>query len=274
MYSATFLMRMIKRFSWLALLVVACLASAQHGIANAQHDGTLFDVATRDNVTVTLYWHPMQGASTTLVLFPGGAGGFGRIENGRPNGGNFLVRSLPEFVTQGYNVAIIGRPSDRNDLDYADRITDVHLSDIAAVLKFIKLQSAAPLWLIGTSRGTVSVAHAAIHLPRDALAGVVLSSGIVDLRKAGALPSQSLGAITVPVLVIHHARDGCRVCLPRDVPSVLQGLTSAQVKKLAMVDGGANPSGDACGPFHWHGYIGMEREAVQIITSWISNPLP
>jgi hypothetical protein len=265
---------MIKRFSWLALLVVACLASAQHGIANAQHSGTLFDVPTRDNVTVALYWHPMQGASTTLVLFPGGAGGFGRIENGRPNGGNFLVRSLPEFVTQGYNVAIIGRPSDRNDLDYADRITDAHLSDIAAVLKFVKQQSAAPLWLIGTSRGTVSVAHAAIHLPRDALAGVVLSSSIVDLRKAGALPSQPLAAITVPVLVIHHARDACRVCLPRDVPSVLQGLTGAKVKKLAMVDGGTNPSGDACGPLHWHGYIGMEREAVQIITSWINNPVP
>lgn len=167
MYSATFLMRMIKRFSWLALLVVACLASAQHGIANAQHDGTLFDVATRDNVTVALYWHPMQGASTTLVLFPGGAGGFGRIENGRPNGGNFLVRSLPEFVTQGYNVAIIGRPSDRNDLDYADRITDVHLSDIAAVLKFIKLQSAAPLWPGLCFRPASSICARPAHYPRS-----------------------------------------------------------------------------------------------------------
>ncbi len=205
-------MRTIKRCLWVVLLVGASAASAQNS-------GTLFNVPTRNNVTVALYWHPNQGASTTLVLFPGGAGGFGRIENGRPNGSNFLVRSLPEFVAQGFNVAIIGRPSDRNDLDYADRVTDAHLSDIGAVLKFVKQQSEAPLWLIGTSRGTVSVAHAAIHLPRDSLAGVVLSSSIVDLRKTGTLPSQALAAIAVPVpvLVIHHTRDSCRVCLPRQM---------------------------------------------------------
>jgi hypothetical protein len=242
--------------------------------ASAQNSGTLFDVPTRGKVTVALYWHPNQGASTTLVLFPGGAGGFGRIENGRPNGSNFLVRSLPEFVAQRFNVAIIGRPSDRNDLDYNDRVSEAHLSDIGTVLKFVKQQSDAPLWLIGTSRGSVSVAHAAIHLPRELLAGVVLASSIVDVRKPGALPSQALAAIAVPVLVIHHIRDSCWVCLPRDVPSVLQGLTGTKVKRLAMVDGGADPSGDACGPFHWHGYVGMEREAVQIITSWINNPAP
>jgi len=39
-----------------------------------------------------------------------------------------------------------------------------------------------------------------------------------------------------------------------------------------MVNGGANPTGDACGALHYHGYIGMEKEAVGFITNWIKKP--
>ena len=154
----------------------------------------------------------------------------------------------------------------------ADRISDWHLTDIKAVLAFVQGLSAAPLWLVGTSRGTVSVVHAATRLEDSGITGLVLSSSVVSYNKPGAVPTQNLAAIKVPVLVIHHSKDACWVCRPHEVPAILRGLDHSPVRKLVMVDGGANPSGDACGAQHWHGYVGMEAEAVNIIADWIRKP--
>lgn len=56
--------------------------------------------------------------------------------------------------------------------------------------------------------------------------------------------------------------------------AILQGLTRAPVKKLMVVDGGSNPVGDECAAQHWHGFIGMEQEAIGQITAWIQSPKP
>ncbi len=61
------------------------------------------------------------------------------------------------------------------------------------------------------------------------------------------------------------------LCRPYEVPAILRGLTNAPVKKEIMVDGGANPSGDVCAALHWHGFIGGEREVVDLIANWIRS---
>ena len=106
----------------------------------------------------------------------------------------------------------------------------------------------------------------------DSIAGLVLTSSIVNYKKPGAVPKQDLAAIKVPVLVFHHARDACPQCRPYEVPAILKGLKSAPVKKEIMVTGGENPSGDVCGAQHWHGFIGMEKQAVDTISAWIRKP--
>ncbi|KQV60216.1 hypothetical protein ASC95_01720 [Pelomonas sp. Root1217] len=232
-----------------------------------------FDVATREGVVTPVFWQAAESARATVLLFPGGSGGFGRIEAGRPTSRNFLVRSAGEFAARGYNVAIFGKPSDTPDLGYSERISDTHMTDIREVLAAVRKKSLLPVWLVGTSRGTVSATAAAIRLQGD-IAGLVLTSSIVAWDKPGAVPRQELAAIRVPVLVLHHAKDQCRQTLPRDVGYVPRGLTAAPVKKLVMVDGGADPTGDACEALHWHGFIGMETEAVQLITGWMDRPMP
>jgi hypothetical protein len=239
----------------------------------AQAQGQVHQVPTRDGVTTSLFWEAAKSPKATLLLFPGGGGGFGKVEGGVPGSRNFLVRSAPLFVAQGYNVAIFGKPGDLAELDYSDRITDAHMADIAKVLAFVRTLSPLPVWLVGTSRGTVSATAAAIRVHDAALAGLVLSSSVVNGRKAGAVPTQDLAAIGLPVLLLHHEKDACNVCSPGDVPLILKGLTHASVKKLVWVNGGANPSGDACGALHWHGYIGMEADAVGQITGWIAKPV-
>lgn len=74
-------------------------------------------------------------------------------------------------------------------------------------------------------------------------------------------------------LLYHHERDACVQCRPQDVQLIMRGLNNAPVSKQIMVNGGANPTGDACGAQHWHGFVGMEKEAVDIISNWIRNPV-
>ena len=234
-------------------------------------EGTVFKVPTRDGVTTTLFWEPAPDAKATVFLFPGGAGGFGKVEAGKAMGLNFLVRSEPYFIASGFNVAIFGRPSDSQDLDYADRISETHMADVRKVLEFVKRKAEVPVWMVGTSRGTISVTAAAITMPGE-MAGVVLTSSVISYKKPGAVPKQDLERIKVPVLVLHHAKDACQWCLPHEVPAILRGLKNAQTKKEIMVSAGENPTGNVCEALHWHGFIGMEREAVDLMANWIKAP--
>lgn len=234
-------------------------------------EGVLFKVPTRPEVKTTLFWEAVEGAKGTVFLFPGGGGGFGSVENGKATSNNFLVRSAPYFTANGFNVAIFGRPSDSDDLDYADRISNMHMADVRKVIDFVKTKSAAPVWIVGTSRGTISATATAIHALGD-IAGLVLTSSVVNYKKPGAVPKQDLAAINVPVLVLHHSKDACIHCRPDEVPVAFKGFRNAPVKKLIFVDGGENPIGDVCAGQHWHGFIGMEKEAVDIIAAWLMSP--
>jgi pimeloyl-ACP methyl ester carboxylesterase len=253
---------MTKLITALVLWLLAAICHAE---------GSLLKVPTRDGVTTTLFWEPVPDAKATVLLFPGGAGGFGKVEGGKATGQNFLVRSAPYFVANGFNVAIFGRPSDTQDLDYADRISETHMTDVRKVLEFVKRKADAPVWLVGTSRGTISATAAAIHLPGQ-MAGLVLTASVVSYQKTGAIPQQALDRIKVPVLVMHHAKDACSLCKPHEVPAILRGLANAPVKKEIMLSGGENPTGPVCEALHWHGFIGMEREAVNLMADWIKAP--
>jgi hypothetical protein len=236
--------------------------------------GKLTRVDTRPSVQTAVFWEAAPGATATVLLFPGGEGAFGPMRDGRPGSQNFLVRSLPLFLAQGFNVAVIGRPSDSQDLQLSDRVSEWHVRDVRGVLDFVKQQSPLPVWLVGTSRGTLSVAAAGVHLHDPAIAGLVLTSSIVGYRKWVNVQQQNLSAIGVPVLVVHHSQDACNACPPSEAASILTGLTAAPVKKLVMVEGGGPVSGDGCGALHHHGYIGVEKEVVQRMADWMRQPAP
>jgi hypothetical protein len=86
--------------------------------------------------------------------------------------------------------------------------------------------------------------------------------------------SLALDQIRVPVLVMHHQKDECKSCDPRRADVIVERLTNAPVKKLLLVDGGGGARGDPCEAMHYHGYIGMEMQAVGAITAWIKKPAP
>ena len=247
-----------------AMLVLLC--------APAFGADRLVQVETRPGVKLGYWWMERPGAAATLVLLPGGEGVIGMRE-GIPQSTNFLVRTRDEFAAAGYNVAILGRPSDRTTQDAVWRTSADHLTDLRAIVGDLKKQSKAPVWLVGTSRGTYSAATGGIGLEPGSIAGIVLTSTITDALRVTTVPNMALAEIRVPVLIVHHEKDACLSCPARLVPPMMERLTNAPVKKLVMVNGGSGASGDPCEALHWHGFIGMEKEAVGIITAWIRKPV-
>jgi pimeloyl-ACP methyl ester carboxylesterase len=259
-------------------VVVAVWAFLLTGkLSNAQEttSGNVERVATRDAVSVPVYTYWRADAVATIVLFSGGAGGYGQIgDDGWPTGGNFLIRTGKHWATYPFNIVMVGRPSDGLDLSLgAVRTGERHNTDTVAILKFIKLQSKVPIWVIGTSMGTISAAAAAIQDWEKLISGLVLTSSILAYKIPGAVPTQRLESIRVPTLIVHHSEDACWACRPHEVKNIQSALKSTPMKKTILVSGGNGATGNPCEPMHHHGYVGMQDEVVDLIAGWIVKPM-
>lgn len=257
----------------------ADLAELARGLSPVQRaPGQLLRVASaRAGVDISLYLRTTPDAKATLVLLPGGNGSIGAVgPMGWPLGNNFLVRSAPLFAAHGFNLAIMSRPSDQTDMGYAFRVSAPAVDDLRRVLRQVRSSFSGPLWVVGTSRGTVSATAAAIALGEEGLMdGLVLTSSITSPKTVGAVPFQSLDKIKIPVLVMHHEKDACFLCQPDQAVSIDRGLVHSPRHALLMFAQGQGESGDPCHALHFHGFIGAEAQAVELIADWIADtPMP
>lgn len=257
----------------LALLtLVASLSLSGMLHADEIPRGKVMKIETR-GATLPFYAIWKDDAVATVVLYSGGGGGYGRIgEDGWPSSANFLIRSGKLFAGHPFNVIMVGRASDVATLDGITRVGDEHDIDNQAIFRAIKLKSASPIWLVGTSMGTISATAAAIRDGNRQVAGLVLTSSVTAYRVKGAVPTQDMEKIQVPVLVVHHAHDACKVCTPYEAKNIASNLKNSPVKKTVLLDGGTGASGDPCEALHHHGFIGMEQETVDLIAGWIKKP--
>jgi pimeloyl-ACP methyl ester carboxylesterase len=229
-------------------------------------------LASRPGVTLPVLILKADNPAASVVLFAGGDGKLGGFQpGGKPvRGGNFLVRTRSVFLSQGLTVAVMDAPSDRQEgkglLGF--RQSPEHMQDIAAVMRYLRQRAPVPVWLVGTSLGTASVTAAAIRISEDPPNGIVLTSSIVEPSFPGGLPSQRLGAIKVPTLLVHHEKDECKHTLFKDVPPVVAAIGAPRKELITFRDGGP-PKGDPCDPWGYHGYPGIESKVVIRITDWI-----
>jgi hypothetical protein len=251
------------------LLAAACTAGAQE----------IVSLPTRDGVKQEFLLTAPDGGkpAAAALLFPGGAGSIrlrnegGRIRFGE---GNFLVRSRQLFVERGVAAAVMDAPSDHaQGMDDHFRLGDNHVIDVTAVVAELqKRYPGTPVFLIGTSRGSISVASLGRTLGNK-VAGAVLTSTLFHggSRFGPALDGFDFSKIGMPVLVVHHINDGCRESPYRDA----RQMSETQRYPMISVSGGNPPTSAPCEAFTPHGYLGREAQTVDAIVNWmLKKPYP
>ena len=267
-----------------AVLLTAVMAAAMPATASAPASAQeIVSVPTRPGVTVrVLLVAPAGEPSATLLMFPGGFGNnhFSERDGRGVLGQNFLVRTAPIFAARGLLVAVIDTPSDQpRGMDDAFRMGKAHVEDVTKVLQALEARAPVPIYLAGTSRGTLSAAALAASLKDPNVKGLVLTTSLGDSgrgrNRAVTVYDAPLKRITVPVLVVHHQQDACWASpfgAATGIPAALSG--SAKVDFVA-VSGGDPPRSEPCEVFAAHGYVGRERDVVGVIADWIAgNPVP
>lgn len=211
---------------------------------------------------------PAGAPRATLVMFPGSAGivQFGASGAIGPEASNFLVRTQSLWLAQGFAVVVLGAPNDRTLNGH--RHEPAYADTVARAVDFARTRVNAPVWLIGTSQGSIGAAFGAAHLP-GRVAGVVLTSSVAGHSDSGeTVFDTDLGAITVPALVVANLGDACSASAPGYAPQILAALTRSPRKELITVDSRATQSGP-CEAMSPHGYLGIEADVVQRVSAWI-----
>ena len=234
----------------------------------------IFEIPTRPGVTqpYLLSFEPDQKHDAVALLFSGGDGTVGLRDRGIPMpGSNFLVRSRGLFLRHGIATAVVDAPSD-NHTGMSDpfRAGKDHAADIAAVIDDVKKRfPGAKIYLVGTSRGTISAGYAGAALS-GRIDGVVLTASLFHASRSGlGLSGFDFRAVKTPMLLVHHRQDGCR-----ETPYAPAQSLQAQFP-LISVSGGDVPRSGPCAPFSYHGFLGREESVVGAISAWLlGKPFP
>ena len=262
---------MIRRVLLTAILLVVTLANA-----TAQPRETMKTVESRPGVTQPFVLvEPFGSPVASAILFTGGEGVLGFTGPGPFGpGGNFLVRNRRAFAAHGLLVAVIEVPSDHTAGYGRFRMSDAHARDVAAVIAALRQRAAVPVWVIGTSKGTVSAVNAAARLTTGGPDGLVITSSITRTTQnvTETVFDAGLADVRLPTLVAHHESDACIVTPGSDARFLIQAVRAPRKELLIFKGGAGGSSGEsACGPWAAHGYYGIDDEVVRAIADWIKR---
>jgi pimeloyl-ACP methyl ester carboxylesterase len=258
-----------RALAFAGALVLACV-----GLASAADD--IRTIPTRPGVTDAFILVRPSGAPVASVILFAGGNGLLALGSGKPGlGGNFLVRNRARFAGQGLLVAVVDTPSDHPAGLDGFRTSAAHAEDIRAVIAALRQEAPVPVWLIGTSMGTVSAANGAARLSTGGPDGLVLTSTVTRAGRARpeSVGDVRLGDVRVPTLIVHHKNDACQSTPYADTPALLRDFKVTR-KELLAFDGGDPPQSGPCDARAAHGYFGIDAQVVDAIVAWIKATPP
>ena len=260
----------IKRITQFISLIFLIIPLSGH----ADFMETVVKIQVRPDATVSFLEISPSKPKVSVILFAGYDGYLKITSEGiRAPSKNFLVRSRQLFTERGFAVAVIDAPSDNESL-LDLRSEDWHAQDVKKVMDYMRDKYKTTVWLIGTSRGTVSVVNAAERLQKNGPDGIVLSATVTVRggQNTASVYDSDLEKITIPTLVVHHRDDDCFVTPVMEAKEMFDDLKFASPKKIIVVSGGNSSSGaKSCGALSQHGFKGIEKTVVDMISDWILN---
>ena len=246
--------------SALALVLAASTAKAEDIVI----------LPTRGDVTQSyLLSAPEAGkARAVAILFPGGPG---KVDLERETArtvldrGNFLVRTRRLLAGSGIAAAVMDAPSDQpGGMDDRFRLGAAHTEDIGKVAGDLKKRfPGLPVFLVGTSRGTVSAAAAGARLGKAADGVVLTATLFLSSGKQPGLSGFDFASIPSPLLFVHHVDDGCAYT------PYSSAKRHADRYPLVSVSGGPPAQSKPCEAMSAHGFLGKEVETVDAIAKWM-----
>lgn len=262
---------MNRLFFFVLLLPLLPLQAASLAVAER-----VVSVTVRPGVTEAYLLVKPAKPVASAIVFAGYSGYLNITRDGiQQPSRNFLVRTRQLFAACGIAVAVVDVPSDhRGVLGMLDwRATETHARDIGKIIDDVQRRTGRPVWLIGTSRGTISVVNAGARLYNRHLAGLVLMSTVTipGGSNSGTVYDAPIKNIRVPVLIVHHEDDDCFVSTLRGARRLIKKLGNTSIVNFIVVTGGNKPESSSCGPLSEHGFYGIEANVVDRISSWIKR---
>lgn len=260
---------MLRRVCAVLSLSLLCAAAYAQGYPKPREDA----INSSGSGTLKVITYEVRDARATLVMLPGGTWNVGAIDpvSGMLDGSNFFVRTIPLFLEQGFNVVTMFRPENSGNLqDSILRASKAHRMDVVALSNTAQ-RLGKPVWMLGTSLGAISAVNAVTSGNEANVAGLVISAAVANknaVQRASTLDFP-LEEIRLPVYVSGHEKDQCETTPPSTTREIAKRLTGSKNVVLKMTQSGSNPTGNPCGPTHWHGYINAEAEVVKQMAEFI-----
>jgi hypothetical protein len=215
-----------------------------------------------------LYTAARRETKGIIVMFPGGTGEIDIEKSGQvKNAKNFVVRSDDLWRDRGYGIVLV------DALDHqsmrGQRSSAAYAEVTKKIMEFAHRQANVPVWVLGTSQGSIAAMNAASHAGGTQLIGLILTESVAILGGShetvfDAHPDD----VRVPSLVVANSDDRCKVAPPSMAQSIAQAIRLAPATVLT-VSGGTQRTQDDCGSLTPHGYYGIEEKVVDGIVDWM-----
>jgi len=263
----------------LSALLLVLLLAASRAVGAAE---TVLELPARGGVMRVLIAMPEGQPRAAVILIAGGSGRLDIDATGRIGSlaGNQMVRTRGDYAKAGF---IAATPDIASDLKESGQgVRDGYrwgveqAEDLDRLIEHLRALT-PKVYLVGTSRGALSIANAAVRLKGarkpDAL---VITSGLlipINARQPSVLNNvKPLTAITIPVLLMGNEYDACPLSPARGIASFRPHLVEAPRVDVIMLKGGqADKPGQECEAAGFHGFAGLDAEVVAAITGWLKN---
>ncbi|WP_193367843.1 alpha/beta hydrolase [Pelagibius marinus] len=258
-------MKLTLRLAWGGLCMV--LSGAVATEAGAER----LSLETRPGATVMVDLELPAEATALILLFEGGGG---RI---KASAKGFASLAHQRLARVGMASALIDAPSDKRQfmggMHPNFRQSDAHLRDINGVVAALRARSDLPLWVLGISLGSRSVAWYAANWPEQ-IDGVILMSSSTDNSKGEPVDRFPLQRIQVPLLAVAHEADGCPGTPPEGATRIVAAASGSRAAEVRTFSGGRNAGRRACGVRTYHTFYGIEDEVLAAVADFIKSHTP